>query len=337
MAELTVALVGATGVRGREILRQLEERRFGVGSLRLLGSHRTAGGAVDEGPWAGPVALVGPAAFEGVDLAFFAAGPDVASEQAPHAARAGAAVVDCSSRFRLDPAVPLVVPEVNAPSLADWRERGVVANPSAAAIALAVVLAPLAEAAGIRRVVASTYHGVAGAGQRAMQGLSQETIDLLNGRGQRPRAFARRIAFDVVPQLGALEPGGASAHETAVAAEVARILGDPSLALHVTTVRVPAFFGVGLSVLVETEGPMAPDDAAAVLRPAPGVLLHDDPSDPYATFADVAGSAATHVGRVRRDPTVEHGLALWAVIDSIVKGAALNAVQVAEILVRDHL
>lgn len=337
MAGLTVAVVGATGLRGQEILRLLDDRQLDVDEVRLLGSTRTAGSQLEEGRWRGPVRLVSSSSFEGVDVAFFAAGPAVASEYAADAARAGAAVIDCSSRFRLDPAVPLVVPEVNAAALADWRDRGIVANPSAAAIALAVVLAPLAAAGGLRRVVVSTFHGVAGAGQRGLRGLSQETIDLLNGRGDRPRVFAKRIAFNVVPQVGTIEPGGASAHETAVVEEVRRVLDDPALAMHVTAVRVPVFFGVGLAILVETEQAVLPEAAVEALRPAAGVFLHEDPSDAYPTPADVVGSGATHVGRVRRDPSVEHGLALWAAIDSIGKGAALNAVQVAEVLARDWL
>ena len=336
MADLALAVVGPTSLIGEEILEQLESRRLDV-DVRLLGSHRTAGGEVAEGAFAGRIALLAPSAFDGIDIALFAAGPTVAGEWAPEAARAGALVVDCSSRFRLDPQVPLVVPEVNADALADVRERGIVATPSSTAIALSVVLAPLAQAVGLRRVVVSTYHGVAGAGRRAVHGLSRETVDLLNGRGQRATAFARRIAFNCLPQVGALEPGGASAHESAAVEEVRRILDAPGLAMHLTAVRVPVFFGVGLSVAVETDDALDPGDAAELLRPAPGILLHDTPGDPYSTPVEAAGSEATHVGRVRADPSVEHGLALWVTIDSVVKGAGLNAVQVAELLARNHL
>jgi aspartate-semialdehyde dehydrogenase len=335
MAELSLAVVGPTSLVGEEILEQLEARQLDA-DVRLLGSHRTAGGEVAEGPFAGKIALLGPSAFDGVDVALFAAGPGVAGEYAPQAARAGALVVDCSSRFRLDPQVPLVVPEVNADALGDVRERGIVATPSSTAIALAVVLAPLAQA-GLRRVVVSTYHGVAGAGRRAVHGLSSETVDLLNGRGQRATAFARRIAFNAVPQVGALEPGGATAHESAAMEEVRRILDAPDLAMQVTAVRIPVFFGVGLSVALETEEALDPADAVELLRPAPGILLHETAADAYPTPVESAGSEATHVGRVRADPSVEHGLALWITIDSVVKGAGLNAVQVAELLARGHL
>jgi len=334
---LRLAVVGAGSLRGREILRLLDERQLEVAEVRLLGSHRTAGSEVGEGRFAGRIGLLEPSAFAGVDVAFFAAGPSVASDYAAHAVRAGAAVIECSSRYRLDRTVPLVVPEVNAEALAGWRERGIVAMPSAAAIALSVVLARLGELAELRRVVVATYHGIAGAGQRAMYRLSQEAGALLRGEGSWAPRSRRRLAFNVIPQLGAIEPGGASAHETAIVEEVRRVLGMQELPMLVTAVRVPAFFGVGLALSVETEAPVDPADAVAALRPAPGIIVHEDPAIPYATLADVVGTGATHVGRLRRDPSAEHGLALWLAIDSIGKGAALNAVQVAEVLVRDWL
>lgn len=334
---LRLAVVGAGSVRGTEILRLLDERRLEPAEVRLLGSVRTAGAEAGAGRYAGRIGLVDAAAFAGIDLAFFAGGPGLAGRFADDAVRAGAAVIDCSSRYRLDPSVPLVVPEVNARTLESWRERGIVAVPSAAAIALAVALAPLAEAAGLRRVVVATYHGVAGAGRRAMRRLARQAGLMLQGRGLQRRTTSGRQAFNVIPRVGELAPHGASAYEAAVVEEVRRILAEPALPMLVTAVRVPAFFGVGLAVGVETCRDLSPEEAATALRPAPGVVLHDDPARPYATLADAVGSGATHVGRVRRDPSVEHGLALWLAIDSIGKGAALNAVQVAEMLARDWL
>jgi len=242
-------------------------------------------------------------------------------------------VIDCSSRFRLQDDVPLVVPEVNASAVHE-RHEGIVANPSSTAIALSVVLGPLAERAGLRRVVVSTYQGVATAGQRAVNALSHETMDLLNGRGTTRRRFARRIAFNCVPQVGDLEPGGSTTHELQVVEELRKILQEPGLAVQITAVRVPVFFGLGLSVLVETEQPLPPDDATHVLRESPGLLVHEDADDAYPTPVEVAGEDPTHVGRIRADPTAENGLALWIALDSIRKGAALNAVQVGEILIR---
>src|SRR5207249_4457613 len=257
----------------------------------------------------------------GVELAFFAAGPGVAGEHAPRAAAAGAAVIDVSSRFRLDPEIPLVVPEVNVGKLGEGRERGIVASPSGTATALGVVLGALAEA-GLRRVVVSSYQGVASAGRRAVGALSQETIDLLNARGvrRRPR-FARRIAFNCVPQVGALEPGGSTTHELLVVEELRKLLDLPGLGMSVTAVRVPIFFGSAFSVNLETESPLGAAGATAILQRAPGILLHDEPGGSYPTPAEVAGSDATHVGRVRDDPSAEPpGLMLWIALDDVRKG-----------------
>jgi aspartate-semialdehyde dehydrogenase len=335
--DLRVAVVGASGLVGREILRLLDERSESPAELRLLGSPRTAGATIEEGDVQGRVELLRPGAFDEIDVALFAAGPSVALEWAPVAAQAGAAVVDLSSRFRLDPMVPLVVPEVNADGLAGWRERGIVASPSSAVVGLTVVLAPLAAEAGIRRVVVSTYSGVASAGRRAVAGLSRETIDLLNGRGLKRTRFPRRIAFNSVPQQGDIEPGGATTHELHAVEETRRVLADPGLAMHITAVRVPMFFGLGLSVVLETERALPPDEAVEILRPAGGVMVHASAEDAYPTPVEVTGSAAIHVGRIRSDPSVENGLALWVALDNVGKGAALNAVEIAELLVRDHL
>lgn len=336
--ELTIAVVGPAGLVGREILELLGQRQFPAGSIRLLGTHRTAGAEVELAGRKEKIALLTPQAFDGVELAFFAAGPGVAGEHAPRAAAAGAAVIDVSSRFRLDPEIPLVVPEVNVGKLGEWRERGIVASPSGTATALGVVLGALAEA-GLRRVVVSSYQGVASAGRRAVGALSQETIDLLNARGvrRRPR-FARRIAFNCVPQVGALEPGGSTTHELLAVEELRRLLDLPGLSISMTAVRVPVFFGSAFSVNVETESPLAAAAAAAILRAAPGILLHDDAGGSYPTPAEVAGSDATHVGRIRDDASADPpGLALWIALDNVRKGAALTAVQIAEVLARDHL
>ncbi len=278
--------------------------------------------------------LLGAQSFEGVDVAFFAAGPAVAGEHAPVAADAGAAVIDLSSRFRLDDAVPLVVPEVNPAAIADRRERGIVANPSATAIALAVVLAPLAEV-GFKRVLVSTYQGMASAGRRAMEALSRETVDLLNARGTRSSRFPRRIAFNCVPQVGALLPGGATAHELQAIEETRKVLAQPGLPVQLTAVRVPIFFGAGYSVDIETEQPLDAAAATDLLRNARGLVVGDPES--YPTPADVTGTEAIHVGRIRDDASSDNALSFWVTLDTIRKGAALNAVEIAEILVRDYL
>ena len=332
--ELSVAVVGAAGLAGREIVSLLEERQVPFKELRLLGSLRTAGKEVERAGRTEKVSLLGAGSFDGIDLAFFAGGPTLAGEHVPTAVGAGAAVIDLSSRFRLDEAVPLVVPEVNPAAIAERRERGIIANPSSTAIALAVVLAPIAAEAGLRRVIVSTYQGVASMGQLGMEALSRETIELLNARGPRRTRFARRIAFNCIPQVGAVEPGGVTTHELHAVEETRKILGNPALAMHVTAVRVPAFFGSALSLGVETEQPLGAAAAIELLRTAPGVVIDEES---YPTPAEVAGSDATYVGRVRDDPSAENALGLWVTLDNVRKGAALNAVQIAEILVRDYL
>jgi aspartate-semialdehyde dehydrogenase len=299
----------------------------------LLGSVRTAGGEVEHERSRRKIGLLGPGVFEGVDVAFFAAGPGVSSEHAPLAAAAGAAVVDLTSRFRLDPEVPLVVPEVNPDAIAAGRGRGIVASPSGTAIGLVVVLAALAAEAGLGRLIVSTYQGAAGAGRRGMGRLSRETLDLLSARGRARHTGRRPLAFNCVPEIGAIEPGGATTHELQVAEEVRKILGRPELPVGVTAVRVPTFFGSAMAVTLETVEPLSPEQARDVLRSAPGVFFHED----FPTPAEVVGSDATHVGRLRSEPALENGLALWIALDNVRKGGALNALEIAEILVRDYL
>jgi aspartate-semialdehyde dehydrogenase len=332
---LSVAVVGPKGLVGSEIVELLDTRQFPVTGLRLLGSLRTAGAPVEHAGREESIALLGPQSFDGVELAFFAAGPRVSGEFAPAAVAAGAAVVDVSSRFRLDPDVPLVVPEVNAPALGERRERGIVASPSGTVVALSVVLGPLAAAAGLARVVVSTYQGAASGGRQLLNQLSRDTIALLNARGGSRGAAS--LAFDCLPQIGAVEPGGATTHELHVVEETRKVLGDPGLAMSVTAVRVPVFFGQGMAVTLETEQPLDAVAAADLLRDAPGLVVHDEAPAPYATLTQATGTDAIHVGRIRVDPAAERTLALWVSVDSVRKGAALNAVEIAEILTRDYL
>jgi aspartate-semialdehyde dehydrogenase len=322
----TVAVVGAGGLVGNEILEVLESRQFPAERVKLLGSLKTAGAQTDRGT----ITLLGPEAFADVDLAIFAAGPTVAGEFVPVAVAAGVRVIDVSSRFRLSPDVPLVVPEVNAALLREGERHDVVASPSATAIGLAVTLAPIAAVAGINRAVVSTYQGAASGGRRLLKKLSADTIALLNARAE-PGVG---LGFDCIPRVGTLLPGDVTSHELHVVEELRRILGAPDLAVSVTAVRVPAFFGQGISVHLETERRLPADEALRVLRDAPGLIVHD-PSEPPPTLTGVAGSEGTHVGRVREDPALEHGLALWIAVDSVRKGAALNAVEIAEILLND--
>ena len=331
MPELQVGVVGGTGIAGREVLRLLVERGFPCERPRLFGTERTAGAVLDDDDVRGAVELLEPGVFQGLDVLFLAGGPALSERCAGEAVGAGALVVDLSSRFRLHPDVPVVVPEVNAGALAAIGTAGLVAMPSPTGIALAVVLAPLAAEWPIRRVTVATYQGAAGAGTRAVRRLLRDSIQLLSGRGG-----GRSAAFDCVPQVGAFEPSGATAHEAQVVAELGKVLGAAAPPLAVCAVRVPVMAGVGLAVSIESDTPMPVADVATVLRPAPGVLLHAGEERALATLREVVGSEATHVSRLRVDASVPHGVACWVAIDSVVKGRALNAVQVAELLVRDR-
>lgn len=325
----SVAVVGAAGLVGGEIVEVLEKRGFPLGRLKLLGSLKSAGARTDRGP----VELLDAGAFADVDLAFFAAGPSVAGEHVPAALAAGARVVDLSSRYRLDPAVPLVVPEVNASLLRMGEAHDFVASPSASAIGLSVALAPLAAAVGLRRVIVATYQGAGSGGRRMLRRLSRDTIALLNTRGE---PGTGGLGFDCIPRVGPVLPGGATAHELHLAEELRRVLALPDLPVSVTAVRVPAFFGQGMDVHLETERGVSAEEATRLLRDAPGLLVAEDDAALPPTLAGVAGSEATHVGRIREDAAFEHGLALWVALDSVQKGAALNAVEIAEILVQDR-
>jgi aspartate-semialdehyde dehydrogenase len=350
----TVAVVGATGAVGSEVLAILEERAFPIDELRLFASERTAGTLVS---WQGGevrVELLDEDGFVGVDFAFFCAGGSVSATWAPVAADAGAVVIDKSSHFRRDPDVPLVVPEVNAADVAE-RERGIIASPNCTTIPMVVALKPLADAAGLARVVAASYQSVSGGGKRGIEALSRETTNLLNMRPARPDedegdeaaavdddgggrgdVFPRRIAFNVIPQVDAFLPNGATKEEDKVIAETRRVLHLDDLPVAVTCVRVPTFYGHAVALTVETETPLSAEDARRLLRESPGVILCDlDDPLPYPTPADVGGTDAVYVGRVRDDPSHPRGLQLWVAADNVRKGAALNAVQIAEIVARD--
>jgi aspartate-semialdehyde dehydrogenase len=337
--DLTVAVVGATGAVGSEVLRTLEERVFPVGDLRLFASERSAGELVEWGSGTVRVEKIDADGFEGVDVAFFCAGGGVSAEFAPRAADAGAIVIDKSSYFRMDPEVPLVVPEVNAGDLSE-RHRGIIASPNCTTIPIVVALKPIADAVGLARIVASSYQAVSGGGKRGVDALSRETINLLNmrdaGNDDAPSVFPRRIAFNCIPQVDSFLEDGSTKEEQKVIAETRRVLHLESLPIAVTCVRVPTFYGHSVALTVELEQPLDAADARQMLREAPGVILCELGDEiPYPTAADVGGTDAVYVGRVRNDPSHPHGLQLWVAADNVRKGAALNAVQIAEIVIRD--
>lgn len=341
MTTLNVAVVGATGAVGAELLGLLEERRFPVGELRLLASARSAGKKVRAGRREVEVQAATPEAFRGIDVAFFSAGGSVSKALAKDAVAAGAVVIDNTSAFRLDPDVPLVIPEVNGP--AALEHQGIIANPNCSTIVLLMALNPLHQVARVRRVVVSTYQAVSGAGLKAMEELQQQVRDYVAGREPEARvlpvASGQRhypILFNVIPQVDVFDEGGYTREEWKMVRETHKILGDASIGITATTVRVPVLRSHAESVYVETERRLSVEEARAVLSAAPGVKVVDDPAQArYPMPIDAAGRDEVLVGRIRADVAVENGLNLWAVGDQIRKGAALNAVQIAEYLLAE--
>jgi aspartate-semialdehyde dehydrogenase len=333
----SVAVVGATGLVGAEIIAVLEERRFPIAELLPYASLRTAGDEVRCGDVTARITPLDDARFGDTDFVFLAAGEQVSAEWVERATASGAIAIDTTQLFAGDPDVPLVVPDVNPAAITEYATRNLIASPAAPAIALGVVLQPLHAAAALRRVVASTFEPVSGAGRAGIEELQRQTVELMNGRSVENELFPRRIAFNIVPQIGEFLAGGVTRDEQQTVSAVRRLLDDPELAVSVTRVRTPHFYGTGLAANVETDQKLAASEAQEILRGAPGVLLEDDATaERYSTAADIVGQGATHVGRIREDPSL-NVLDLWVVIDNIRKGSAINAVQIAELLIRDHL
>ena len=312
----------------------LAERRFPIASLRLFASANSAGQRVAFAGQSLVVEELAKAAPEGLDLVLFSVGATVSRAQAPRFAAAGALVVDNSSAFRLEPDIPLLIPEVNAAAVLNWAPapgRRIVAVPNCAAIPVIMALKPLHDAAGIERVTVATYQSAAGAGIKGLRELEAETRRDLSGEPPRSQVFAHPLPFEVLPHIGVFEPDGQTSEEAKIVAETRKILGLPALRVSATAVRVPVRVGHSAAVWVETQAALAPDEARRLLASAPGVVVVDDPARadyPRARLA--AGTDPVYVGRIRRDPTVPHGLVLWVAADNVRKGAALNAVQIAE-------
>jgi aspartate-semialdehyde dehydrogenase len=328
----TVAVVGATGAVGSEMVEVLEERKFPVAALRPLASSRSAGGTVSFHGADLPVQVLTSESFAGVDLALFSAGADISKEFAPIAVKAGAVVIDNSAAWRMDPQVPLLVPEVNPHDLR--QHRGILANPNCSTIQMVVALKPLHDRARIRRVVVTTFQSVSGTGKEAMDELMEECADVLNFKEARPKVYPYQIAFNCLPHIDDFLPSGYTREEMKLVHETRKIMGEPSLQITATTVRVPVYVGHSEAINIETEHKLTADEARAILSTAPGILLYDDPSHAiYPMPLDVAGKDEVYVGRVREDESIPNGLNLWVVADNLRKGAALNAVQIAELLV----
>jgi aspartate-semialdehyde dehydrogenase len=333
-----VAIVGATGLVGRTCLEVLAARRFPIARLGLYASSRSAGRRLRFDGSEHRVLDLATADPSGYDLALFAAGAEVSRQAAPAFAAAGALVVDNSSAFRLAPDVPLIVPEVNGAALTAVSADGatgrgrIIANPNCSTIQLVVALKPLHDAARLKRVTAATYQSASGAGQKGLDELERETARALAGAPPAARVFAHPLAFGALPQIGAFLDGGATVEEQKMVDETRKILGLPTLAISTTCVRVPVRVGHSEAVWIETERALAPEDARILLAAAPGVRVVDDPAaGAYPLAGTAAGTDLVHVGRIRRDPASAHGLILWIVADNVRKGAATNAVQIAEL------
>lgn len=333
---LNVAVVGATGAVGQEILRLLEERRFPVGELRPLASARSAGKTVNFCGQSVTVREAMPEAFDGIDLALFSAGGATSKALAPEAVRRGAVVIDNSSAFRYDPDVPLVVPEVNAHALA--RHTGLIANPNCTTAILAVALWPLHRAFRAKRVIVSTYQAASGAGAAAMEELVRETGRVLRGEAARCEVFPHPLAFNVIPQIDAFQENGYTREEMKVVWETHKIFGDDTIRISCTAVRVPTLRAHAEAVTVEFERPVTPESARAVLAEAPGVDVVDNPTERhYPMPLRATGKGNVEVGRIRKNLAFDNALDFFVVGDQLLKGAALNAVQIAEhLFLRDE-
>jgi aspartate-semialdehyde dehydrogenase len=334
-----VAVVGATGNVGREMLGLLAERKFPVSEVHAVASPRSAGREVSFGE-DGVLKVQGLDKFDfkGVDIVLASAGSSVSKEFAPRAAKAGAVIIDNSSFFRMDEDVPLVVPEVNPEAIVGYEKRGIIANPNCSTIQMVVALKPLHDIAKLKRVVVSTYQSVSGAGKEAMDELFNQTRALYSNDTVPREVFPRQISFNAIPQIDVFMDDGQTKEEWKMRVETRKIMGD-GIEVVASCVRIPVFVGHSETVHAEFEKPISPAQARAALQKAPGIVVVDRPDaeDGYVTPAEIAGEDSVFVSRLRQDPTVRNGLAFWVVADNLRKGAATNAVQIAEILAEKYL
>ena len=333
-----VAVVGATGNVGREMLNTLADREFPVDEVVALASSRSVGTELSFGEK--QILKVRDLAtfdFKGIDIALFSPGSKISAEHAPRAARAGAVVIDNSSYFRMEPDVPLIVPEVNPQAIGGYAKRGIIANPNCSTIQMLVALKPLHDIAKITRIVVATYQSVSGAGKAGMDELFTQTRGIYVNDPIKPEKFTKQIAFNVIPHIDSFMDDGSTKEEWKMAVETRKIL-DPDIKVQATCVRVPVFVGHAEAVTVEFARPIDEETARNAIREADGAGVIDHRVDEgYVTPAEVAGEDKVYVSRLRKDPTVAHGLSMWIVADNLRKGAATNAVQIAELLTRDYL
>jgi aspartate-semialdehyde dehydrogenase len=334
---LKIAVVGATGNVGREILNILDERMFPCEEVIALASRKSIGRELSYGDKLLKVKDLETFDFSGTDIALFSAGSKISEKYGPIAAKSGTVVIDNSSFWRYHDDVPLIVPEVNPDAVVDFKKRGIIANPNCSTAQLVVVLKPLHDVAKINRVVVSTYQSVSGAGNAAMEELFNQTKGIFVNQAPEPENFTRQIAFNVIPHIDVFMDDGYTKEEWKMLSETKKIV-DKNIKLTATCVRVPVFVGHSEAVNIEFEKSISPEKARSILRKAPGVMLVDDPEDEkYITPLECVGDYATFVSRIRVDSTVKNGLSMWVVSDNLRKGAALNAVQIAELLINKKL
>ncbi|MEH3120973.1 MAG: aspartate-semialdehyde dehydrogenase [Sphingomonas phyllosphaerae] len=334
-----VVVAGATGNVGREMVNILAERQFPADEIAVLASSRSVGDQIEYGDTGRMLKVQNIEHFDpaGWDMALFAIGSEATAVYAPKFAAAGCTVIDNSSLYRMDPDVPLIVPEVNAAAIDGYKAKNIIANPNCSTAQMVVALKPLHDAAKIKRVVVATYQSVSGAGKIGMDELFEQSRNIFVGDPAEPKKFTKQIAFNVIPHIDSFLDDGSTKEEWKMVVETKKIL-DPKIKLTATCVRVPVFVGHSEALNIEFENELSAEDAQNILREAPGVMLVDKREDGgYVTPIESAGDDATYVSRVREDPTVENGLVLWCVSDNLRKGAALNAVQIAELLGRRHL
>jgi aspartate-semialdehyde dehydrogenase len=328
-----VAVVGATGAVGNEMIAVLEERDFPLDSIRLFASERSEGIRLQFKGQEIPVETLKEDSFQGIDIALFSAGAERSKIWAPIAAKSGCVVIDNSSQWRMDPEVPLVVPEVNPHDL-KWH-KGIIANPNCSTIQMVVALKPIHDVAKIKRVVVTTFQSVSGTGKKAMDELLQQTVDLLNFKEIKIQVYPHQIAFNVLPHIDKFLENGYTKEEMKMVNETKKIMGDPSIKVTATTVRVPVFRGHSESVNIETERKLKTQEVREILSKAPGIVVIDNPEkNEYPLPIYASGRDEVFVGRIREDESIENGINMWVVSDNLRKGAALNAVQIAEELIK---
>ena len=338
MRKYSVAVVGATGVVGTEMISTLEERNFPVGEITLLASERSLGKELTFRGKEYPVKVLNDDSFKGIEIGLFSPGGSISERFAPVAAREGCVVIDNTNAFRMDPDIPLVVPEVNPEEIGNYRNKGIIANPNCSTIQMVVALKPIHDVVGIKRIVVSTYQAVSGTGKDAIEELVAQTRALLALKTPEINVYPHRIAFNCLPHIDVFMENGYTKEEMKMDNETRKILKTPSMAVTATTVRVPVFYGHSESINIETEKKITPDEVRQILATAPGVTVVDDPSSlSYPLASDAAGKDDTFVGRIREDESIPNGINMWVVSDNIRKGAALNAVQIAEILIDTYL